>query len=90
MLFLQEDLARMKVKEAIEYGLESQRIHRELRGNSTNPNAQNIIKAVASFVVKLPQWISQLRCEFRTRFALSQTKHKQAFQAAGGQSNPCA
>ena len=88
MLFLQEDVAKMKVKEAIEYGLESQRISRELRENSTNPNAQNIIKALTSFAKKLSQWISQLRCEFRMRFALSQ--RKQAIQGAGGKSNPCA
>jgi hypothetical protein len=71
MLFLQEDVARMKVKEAIEYGLESQRISQELRGYSTNPNAQNIIKATASFAKKLSNWVSQLPCEFRRRFAVS-------------------
>jgi hypothetical protein len=71
MLFLQEDLARMKVKEAIEYGLESQRINSYLVKNSRTPYAQNAIKAFASFARTLFNWVSQLPCEFRKRFAFS-------------------
>jgi hypothetical protein len=72
MLFLAEDVAKLKVKEAIEYGLESQRVNRELKGNSRTPYAKNIIKATASFTEELLNWISQLPCEFRKRFAFRQ------------------
>jgi hypothetical protein len=71
MFFLQEVVARIKMKEAIENGLESQRIHRYLLKNSRTPYAQNAIKAFASFARTLFNWVSQLPCEFRKRFALS-------------------
>ena len=87
-MLLDEDLARIRVKEAIEYGLKSQRDYRNLSKNSRAPYAQSIIKTVVSFAEKFLNWISQLRCEFRARFAFS--RQKQAFQGAGGKSNPCA
>jgi hypothetical protein len=71
-MLLEYKVATLKVNEATKHALETQRVNRELRGNSRIPYAQNAIKATATFTKKLFNWISQLPCEFRKRFAISQ------------------